>query len=261
MGDAAVLKIERQTIIEQNLERQGTVLVPALAELLHCSEETVRRDLKEMETSGKLARTHGGAYLIEKYDKSYPTTLRKTYLQETKNRLARQAVSHIGKNEVIILDSSTTCYALAEEIVQRDLDLTLITNSLPICNLCDEHGIHINLVCLGGTFRQRTSSFTGYHTTDILRSYRADKAFVSCPKVTMEYGLSDNHLNEARVREDILKHAQENFLVVDHTKFSASANILFRGLERIDTVITDQKLTGDWEIFLRESEVNLEYCP
>lgn len=256
-----MLKIERQTIIEQTLERQGTVLVPSLAELLHCSEETIRRDLKEMETGGKLARTHGGAYLIEKYDKSYPTTLRKTYLQDTKNRMARQAVSHIEKNEVIILDSSTTCYALAEQIVQRDLDLTLITNSLPICNLCDEHGIHINLVCLGGTFRQRTSSFTGYHTTDILHAYRADKAFISCPKVTMEHGLSDNHLNEARVREDILKQAQENFLVVDHTKFGPSANILFQGLERIGTVITDQKLPEEWEEFLLHSQIRLEYCP
>lgn len=256
-----MLKIERQTIIEQNLEKQGTVLVPALAELLHCSEETVRRDLKEMEAAGKLARTHGGAYLIEKYDKSYPTNLRKTYLQETKNRMARQAVSHIGKNEVIILDSSTTCYALAEEIVQRDLDLTLITNSLPICSLCDEHGIHINLVCLGGTFRQRTSSFTGYHTTDILRSYRADKAFISCPKVAMEFGLSDNHLNEARVREDILKHAQENFLVADHTKFDGCANILFQGMERVNTIITDQKLPEEWEEFLRRSRIGVEYCP
>ena len=255
-----MLKIERQTIIEQNLEKQGTVLVPVLAELLQCSEETVRRDLKEMEAAGKLARTHGGAYLIEKYDKSYPTTLRKTYLQETKNRLARQAVGHIGKNEVILLDSSTTCFAIAEEIVQRDLDLTLITNSLPICNLCDEHGIHINLVCLGGTFRQRTSSFTGYHTTDILCSYQADKAFISCPKVTMEFGLSDNHLNEARVREEILKHAQESFLVADHTKFGGSANILFQGLERISAVITDQRLPGEWEDFLRKHRVGLEYC-
>ena len=189
-----MLKIERQTIIEQELVKQGCVLVPALGTLLQCSEETVRRDLREMEAAGKLARTHGGAYLVEKYDKSYPTPLRKNYLQETKSCLARHAIQHIRENEVMLLDSSTTCLALAEELVQSRIRLTIITNALPICNLCDEHSTPINLILLGGAFRQRTSSFTGYHTTDVLQSYHADKAFLSCPKVTLEFGLSDNHL-------------------------------------------------------------------
>ena len=64
-----MLKIERHNIIDQEIRKQGFVLVPGLSELLCCSEETIRRDLKEMEKAGKLVRTHGGAYLIEKYDK------------------------------------------------------------------------------------------------------------------------------------------------------------------------------------------------
>lgn len=256
-----MLKIERQTMIERELEKQGCVLVPALSGLLHCSEETVRRDLKEMEFAGKLTRTHGGAYLLEKYDKSYPTNLRKTYFQGTKSRLARQALHYVQENEVIMLDSSTTCLTFAEALLREKISLTIITNSLPICDLCSESNADVNLVCVGGTFRRRTTSFTGYHTTDVLGSYRADKAFVSCPKVTLEYGLSDNHINEARVRECMFKHAQSRYLLLDHTKFGPSANVLFDGLSAADVIITDQKLPPEWEEFAQRSQIVVDYCP
>ena len=72
-----MLKIDRQTAIEQELTKNGSVLIPNLSKQLQCSEETIRRDLKELESIGKLTRTHGGAYLMDKYDKSYPTKLRK----------------------------------------------------------------------------------------------------------------------------------------------------------------------------------------
>ena len=108
-----MVKFERQNVIERELARQGFVLVPAMSELLRCSEETVRRDLKEMEREGKLTRTHGGAYLLDQYDKSYPTALRKTYMHQTKSKLARLAMQYIRENEVIMLDSSTTCLEYA----------------------------------------------------------------------------------------------------------------------------------------------------
>ena len=64
-----MLKIERHNLIDQEIRKQGFVLVPGLSELLCCSEETIRRDPKAMEKAGQLVRTHGGAYLVEKYDK------------------------------------------------------------------------------------------------------------------------------------------------------------------------------------------------
>ena len=141
-----MVKFERQSIIEQELVSQGFILIPAMSALLQCSEETIRRDLKEMEKAGKLTRTHGGAYLIEKYDKSYPTALRKTYMHRAKGKMAHLAMQHIRENDVIMLDSSTTCLALAETLAQSKMNLTIITNSLPICNLCNDSNTNINSV-------------------------------------------------------------------------------------------------------------------
>jgi len=255
-----MVKFERQSIIERELAKQGFVLVPAMSEMLQCSEETVRRDLKELEKAGKLTRTHGGAYLLDKYDKSYPTALRKTYMHRTKGKLARLAMQYIRENEVIMLDSSTTCLALAEALVQSQINLTIITNSLPICNLCNDRNTNINLICIGGTFRRRTSSFTDYHTIDVLATYHADRAFISCPKVSMEFGLSDNHLSESRVREYMIKNSSSSYLIVDHTKFTGEANILFGGIRDIDVLITDQQLSDEWKNFAEQTGIRIKYC-
>ena len=255
-----MLKIDRQTIIQQELAKNGSVLIPTLSEMLHCSEETIRRDLRELEASGRLTRTHGGAYLMEKYDKSYPTKLRKVYYQDIKVRMAKQAMQYIRDNDVLMLDSSTTCLELARLLVESKYNVTVISNSLLICDLCSEQLSSVNLVCLGGTFRRRTSSFTGYHTTDILSGYHADKAFISCPKITPEQGLSDNQLEESKIREAMLTHAQERILLMDHTKFGPSANVLFGSLDLVDLIITDEPVSAQWEAVKAKSHLRIEIC-
>ena len=196
-----MLKIERFAKIEAELKQKGSLDIPSLSQLLGCSEETVRRDLRELEAVGKLNRIRGGAYLSDKYDKTYASPLRRTLYQEEKNQMSLKAMEFIHDRDVIFLDSSTTCLALARQLLGSKLSLTIVTNSMMICSLCTEPNSHINLICLGGSLRTRTLSFVGYHTTDILSTYYADCAFISSPKVTLAEGLSDNYLNEARVRE------------------------------------------------------------
>lgn len=260
-GVVKMLKIERHNLIDQEIRKAGFVLVPELSERLQCSEETVRRDLKEMEKAGKLVRTHGGAYLVEKYDKGYPIELRKSYLQHTKEKLAEAAVREIRENDVVMLDSSTTCLAIAEAILARELNITLVTNSLAVCNLFSGVNSGVNLVCVGGTFRRRTMSFADHNTVEALRRYYADCAFVSCPKVNVEFGLSDNHISEANVRRQMLCNAQRKVLVIDHTKLEGNANILFDGLEKIGLIITDQRLPEAFEAYASEKGIEVRVCP
>ena len=255
-----MLKSKRQSLITEELSRQGFVLISSLSEIFDCSEETIRRDLKEMEKDGQLVRTHGGAFVIDQFDKSYPTDLRKTMLHAEKEKMAKAALRYIKSSEVIFLDSSTTCLTLASELIRSNMEITVITNSLLICNLCNEYNTNINLICAGGVFRRRTTSFTDYHTIDFLEKYHADACFISPPKVTMQHGLSDNHLSEARVREKMIQQADRCYLMLDHTKFGPDANILFEGIDRARTIITNEPLPHAWETFAKEKGIKLDYC-
>lgn len=253
-----MLKIERLTLIEQELRKSGSLQIPALSQMLGCSEETIRRDLRELEAMGKLNRTRGGAFLTDKYDKTYASPLRKSLLQSEKTRMAVKAMELIHDRDVIFLDSSTTCLTLANLLLEqkRSMNLTIVTNSMLICNLCAEPNNHIDLVCLGGSLRTRTQSFVGYHTTDMLSGYFADSAFISCPKISLSEGLTDNFLNEARVREEMLRHARQRFLMMDHTKFDESANIRFDGLEQVDAIISDRPLSPDWITYCQSHDIH-----
>lgn len=252
-----MLKIERFSRIEEELKEKGSLDIPTLSQMLECSDETVRRDLRELEALGRLNRIRGGAYLSDKYDKTYASPLRKTLYQKEKSQISRKAIEFVHDRDVVFLDSSTTCLTLAGLLLDSKLSLTIVTNSMLICSLCTEPNSHINLICLGGSLRTRTQSFVGYHTTDILTTYYADCAFISCPKVTLSEGLSDNYLNEARVRETMLKHARQRLLIMDHTKFDESANIRFNGLELIDTIITDEPLSAEWTTYCQAQNIKV----
>ena len=162
---------------------------------------------------------------------------------------------------MVMLDSSTTCLTIAEAILALDLTVTLITNSLAICNLFADRNSNVNLVGIGGVFRRRTSSFADPNTVEALHHFYADKVFISCPKLSAEQGLSDNHISEANVRRQMLKSAKMKILVVDHTKFEGTANHLFEGLENVDLVITDQRVPESFEAFAARRQIQIQITP
>jgi DeoR/GlpR family transcriptional regulator of sugar metabolism len=56
-----MLTSQRKKLILDALQRDGQVLAKPLSEAFGVSEDTVRRDLRELAAEGKLQRVHGGA--------------------------------------------------------------------------------------------------------------------------------------------------------------------------------------------------------
>ncbi|PKM52215.1 MAG: DeoR/GlpR transcriptional regulator [Firmicutes bacterium HGW-Firmicutes-7] len=257
-----MLKIDRQKAIEEELRAHGSVLISDMSQKLDCSEETIRRDLKEMEKEKKLARIHGGAFLPEEHDKSVPIQLRETFFSTEKERMASHVMkNYIQEEDIIMLDCSTTCLTLAKQLLLSNMKLTIITNSLCICNLFSTASTNkVKLICLGGTLRQRSSSYIGYQTTQALSTYLADKCFISCPAIDMKHGLIDNNMNEGQIRKGYIHQARQRFLVADHTKFSEKSDVIITGLKDLDVVITNKPLSKSWEQTLQDANLFIDYC-
>lgn len=232
-----------------------------MSQKLDCSEETIRRDLKEMESENKLKRIHGGAYLPDSEDRGAPVQLREALFSKEKERLAAYTLKNfISENDSVMLDSSTTCLALARQILYANIKVTIITNSLRIFNLFDKQTQPVKLIALGGSFRQRSSSFVGYQTTAALSNYIADKCFISCSAIDLTHGLVDNHMNESQVRRCFIEQSRRHYLIADHTKFSDTADYIITGLQNIDSIITDKPLSAQWEEKLRAVQLPVCYC-
>ena len=88
--------IERQAEIISTLEEHGEVKVNDLAARFDISKETIRRDLTDLEKTGILVRTHGGAVrnVMEngqpKYGPEYPVAVRSIQHFNEKNRIYKK---------------------------------------------------------------------------------------------------------------------------------------------------------------------------
>ncbi|EHR32572.1 hypothetical protein HMPREF9709_01503 [Helcococcus kunzii ATCC 51366] len=252
-----MLKIDRHKFILNEINANGSVMISEMSNILNCSEETIRRDFKELENKGLLKRIHGGAFLPDKEDKGAPIQLREKYFSKEKNDIATYVINNfLNDNDTIMLDSSTTCLTLAKAIIKHDLNLTIITNSLKIMELFDNNKTGITLISIGGLYRKRSSSFIGYRALENISTYLSDKCFISPSAISIKHGLLDNNQNEAEIKKYFLKHSKKCFFIGDNTKFHDSAEYIISPLNTLDYVVSNLNLSDEWIEVLEKNKIH-----
>ena len=256
-----MLALERQKYIESELKISGSILISEMSAKLKCSEETIRRDLTKLEKKNRLIRVHGGAYLPLDTDKGVPVKIKEILLPKEKQKISDIAIKkYINENDTIFIDSSTTCVTLAKNIINLDLHVTIITNSLLIFKyFCDSTCKNVKLIGLGGNYRPRACSFVGYDTTETIRNYSADKSFISPSAINFANGLLDNSSNECQIRKLFIEQSKYHILLCDHTKFDDMANYVISSLSVIDSIITDEAPTKVWQDNLKSINIECYY--
>ena len=156
-----MLAAERARSIVDLLTKNGSVVIRELSTAFNVSEETIRRDLERIATSDPtIIRVHGGAYKQHGMDEDAPLDFRESIYVEEKQQIARLCIEKIRPSECVMLDSSTTALYIAKLIRERDLTLTVITNSQRIAQeLCECE--HVSLICIGGQLRHSAGRAAG----------------------------------------------------------------------------------------------------
>ena len=86
-----MLTSERKSMIRDRLRRDGRLVAKSFAEELDLSEDSIRRDLREMAADGLLARVHGGALPIQPTLPDFAA--RKGVASDEKRRLGQLAAT------------------------------------------------------------------------------------------------------------------------------------------------------------------------
>jgi DeoR/GlpR family transcriptional regulator of sugar metabolism len=226
-----VLAETRRAAIADLLRSTGSVTVGALEERFGISSMTARRDLADLERQGLARRTHGGAVLpaISGHEDSF--VARVETAPEAKQALARAAVATLSPRQSVFLDSSSTAYFVAQRILDEGLQLTIITNSLPVMELVGTAATpNVELIGVGGSLRRLTRSFVGPFAVHTVLGHFADRLFLSVKGVTRDGALTDADPLEAEVKATMIAHAEEAFLLIDDSKLQA------RGLNAVGRV-------------------------
>lgn len=230
---------ERKQQILTALQRSPAVRVTDLCRALGVSVASIRRDLADLERSGLLKRTHGGAVSNRLAAFELSLANKKDQYQKEKAAIAVRGARLVEPGDTIFLDSGSTTRAIALELRHRH-GFTVVTNALNIG--WDLASSDIDLIMTGGQLRRGILSQVGPLAERTIGRLHVDKLFLAANGVDFEKGVSTPNLAEAQTKRAMVENAGEVILVADHTKFGRVTIGHVCDFSRIHTVITDDAL-------------------
>lgn len=233
-----MLAAQRHRRILEIVHAQGSTRVSELAREFDVTEETIRRDLLQLEKNGHLIRHHGGA-MSNKLANVDPTfSERHEALVEEKISIAKATLKLINPDETIFLDSSTTVLQLAKLL--PPIPLTVITHSCHVLEVLRGHR-HATVIATGGELHTDSNSFLGSIAERSLSQFHVDKAFMSCRSIDLSWGASEALEAAATLKSKAVEIAEKAYLLADHTKFGKRSFTRIVEMDAFEKIICDKE--------------------
>lgn len=250
-------KNKRFTKISEILKTEGNASTKFLAAILQISEATIRRDLAELAGSGlfPVKRVHGGAiYSIEKSGLEPMFNIKLSRLMEEKKKVAKLAAELVEDGDTVILDSGTTAYYLAGEMVKKR-GLKIITMDVKIAEKLARYPT-VQTILIGGEVRAGYFSVGGEIALKYLSEFRGDKGFLSTDGWDIN-GTYNASMFEVGIKRAIIQSSRRTFLIADHTKYGKMALIKVADIEEFEAIIVDKSLPKDILKSLEEKKIKI----
>lgn len=234
-----MLKEERHQIILNKLHVYRKVLSTKLSEELNVSEDTVRRDLKELESKRLLYKVHGGALSIENKIKTYDE--RSIFDIDKKKIIAQKAVKLIHDGQVIIMSGSTTNLQLAK-IIPPKTNVTIFTYSLPIALELTHHP-SIEVIFIGGKLNKGAQVTTGIDVINSISNIRADMCFMGTGGIDTVRGFTEPDWEVSHIKKTMIDVSDYVVAMSTSDKIMKVERYAAAPIHKIDTIITEKEST------------------
>ncbi len=234
MVQALMLTTSRKTFLLERLARDGQLTVAHLADELQVSEDTVRRDLRDLASERKLVRVHGGA--VPASPTHLPLDQRRPVLSDAKSRLAAKAAKLIPEWSVVFVDGGTTHVELAAAL-PRDFRCTIVTHS-PAIAMSFEFHQRIEIILIGGTIFRHSMVANGPETAVQFGQIKADLCFLGVTGVHPELGLTTGDSAEGALKRVMLKHAAETVVLATSDKIGRANQWQIAEVSKLATLVT-----------------------
>jgi DeoR/GlpR family transcriptional regulator of sugar metabolism len=244
------LKEERQQIILGMIQSNKKVTVAELSILFGTSEVTIRRDLQELALEGKLVRSHRGALAAVPAPPEPPVVHRMNLEYGVKEQIGKRAANLVLERDSVFIGSGSTTAFLARSMAVRD-NLTVVTNSISIANELSIGSGDLTVVVTGGMLRKEEMSLLGHIAELSLPEMRIDKVFMGMQAISLEGGLTTDHLPEVMTTRKIIEMGEELIILADHTKLGKTAAAFIAAVDKMTILVTDSQSDAE---FVRKCE-------
>lgn len=230
-----LLPQERQREILQRLRSRGRVMAAELAAELAASEDSIRRDLRELAAQGLCRRVYGGALPLSAA--VAPLKQRRGEQVGRKLALARKAASLVREGQVLLIDAGSTNAAIAAALPER-MGLTVVTNAPDIAlALIEREGFEILL--LGGRIDPHIGGAVGAQTLQELQRVRADLCFPGACAIDAGTGLWGFDSEESLLKRAMVEASGETVVVATSDKLGMLATHRIAALDEVQHLVVE----------------------
>lgn len=228
-----MLTSQRKQYLMDVLRRDGRIVATALSAELGISEDTIRRDLRELAKEGLLQRVHGGALPASPALGDFAA--RQRIAPADKAAIGRAAAALVQPGQVVFVDGGTTCAQLVRAL-PRTLHATVVTHSPSIALELMDHP-EIDVIMLGGRLFRHSIVGVGAATLEAIAQIRADTYFMGVTSLHPELGLSTGDYEEACVKRALCKAAAETVVLASPEKLATASPYRIVGLAEISGIV------------------------
>jgi DeoR/GlpR family transcriptional regulator of sugar metabolism len=248
-----MLTAKRKQFLLDRLKRDGHLLAKPLSLELGTSEDTIRRDLRELAADGKLQRVHGGA--LPASAATGDLAARKEIAPQEKVMLGRAGAAMVKPGQLVMLDGGTTALQLARYLPD-DLRATFVTHSPTVAIELARKPL-LEIIMLGGRLFRHSMVNVGASVVEAASRVRADLYFMGVTGVHAESGLSTGDHEEADVKRALHRQAAETVVLASSEKLGAASPFVVTMLGELAALVVPAGLAAKTTRPFHAAGVNL----
>ena len=248
-----MLTSQRKQLILEKLGTEGQVQSKVLSMFFDVSEDTIRRDLRELAAEGRLQRVHGGA--LPSSSAIAPFAERQSVKMDAKKRVARKGVQLISSGQVVIVDGGTTTSELIT-LFPPDLRITVVTHSPSIAlGLVDHPSIEVILI--GGRLYKHSIVAVGAAAIEGIENIHADLFFMGVTGIHPEAGLTTGDFEEACIKRAFSGRAAETVVLASPEKINTASSFVIGDVSSVNTIVVEDNTDKEWIRAVSEKGVSV----
>jgi DeoR/GlpR family transcriptional regulator of sugar metabolism len=230
-----MLAAQRREALLARLQRDRRVVAKDMAIELGVSEDSLRRDLRDLAAAGLCQRVYGGALLPSAAVVDYPA--RQAVEPQSKRRVAEIAAALIRPGSTVILDGGTTTLAVVHALAP-DLAATVITHSPTIAAALAAHPT-VEIQLLGGRIFKHSVVACGAAAVEAAQAISADAFLLGVTGVHPDAGLTTGDADEAAMKRALARRAADTYVLASADKIGVASRYRVLPLAEVAGIVTD----------------------
>ncbi|KTR91330.1 DeoR faimly transcriptional regulator [Microbacterium testaceum] len=249
-----MLAAARKDALLERLRRDGRLVVKDVALELGLSEDSIRRDLRELDAAGLAVRVYGGALPASPAVADYGA--RGTVARSSKSRVAAAALDLIEPGATVLLDGGTTTLALVEAL-PRSFAGTVITHSPTIAAALLHHEAEV--IVIGGRVFKHSAVACGSAAVEAAQRISADIFFLGVTGVHPAAGFTTGDADEAAMKRVLAERAAETYVLASEEKLGAASRFGILPLDAVAGVVADLEPDTPLSVDLEAAGARMRY--